>query len=323
MPHRTAWPRPPIGPHPSTSSASSADKPLSWLLAALRRGRGDNRTHAQERPPPAPVATTPGPSLLYPLEATTTTPPPPSTPSGQNPLSRRLHPIRVVENTETPPPPSSSSRRTTPSLPSTPIRRPNVETPSLPSTPIRRPTVETPSLPSTPSRRPNGMDMLREYDLSSTMAEVFSPPRPPTPAAKRASRSYALPWKMSAKVNPLESAECLCAICLGELGPRCRPGKGEAFQEEPQEELQQRLGCGHVFHASCVQDWLQTQWQKFGEVTCPMCRSPVLPPIAKAEPERSQPSRDIAHMDRGRDRVHRELHPMFGEPAANHYGWAF
>lgn len=297
MPQRTLWPRSPSALPPSMQLASSADKPLGWLRAALRRGRGERRTQEPASPPTLP--TTAAPVLLYSVEATVPAPPPPSIPG------QRRHPISL--ETAVPLPLSSPSRRT---MPPPPL-----------SSPGQRTTLQT---PSSTSRRLN-VEMLRGYDSSSEVVEADSIylPSPPSTSARRAPWSCGLTWKRSVKVNPLELAgECLCAICLGELGPRSYTTKGETKEAEPPEQ-QQRLGCGHAFHATCMQEWLHTQWQKYGEMSCPMCRSPVLPPIVKAEPERLQPSMDGTLRDHGGDTIYQNFHPAFGEAAQNQYRWAF
>eukprot|EP00746_Dinoflagellata_sp_MGD_P162425 gnl/MRDRNA2_/MRDRNA2_89973_c0_seq1.p1 gnl/MRDRNA2_/MRDRNA2_89973_c0~~gnl/MRDRNA2_/MRDRNA2_89973_c0_seq1.p1 ORF type:complete len:260 (-),score=40.16 gnl/MRDRNA2_/MRDRNA2_89973_c0_seq1:255-1034(-) len=249
MPHRTSWPRPPSALPPSTPSTSSADKPLGWLLAALRRGRGERRTFVQDPPHSPPLPITPVPTFLPPAEGTHHVVSPPPPPPPPNMANHRLHPINVEATVAPVPPPlGSPNRRAVPPAPSTPSRRPNVE-------------------------------MHREYDLSSAISEVDLAlmTRPPTPAARRTPRmGCSLPLKRSIKVNPMDApGESLCAICLGELLPRSYVGRGD----QEQLEQQQRLGCGHVFHAACLQGWLQHQWQKYEEVTCPMCRASVLPPI--------------------------------------------
>merc|ERR1719160_2502762 len=102
MPHRMR-PQTPSGPPLSTQLAFNVDKPLAWLLAALRRGRGERRTQVQDPAPPPPPAAA-GPMLLYPVEATAPMPPL-SAPSP----SRRLHPISL-ETTAVPPSTPSPSR---------------------------------------------------------------------------------------------------------------------------------------------------------------------------------------------------------------------
>lgn len=267
MPHRASLPRPPSALPPTSASVSNADKPFGWLFAALRRGRGERRTFVRDPLDSPPMAITPGPPLLYPAETAnrvTPTPPPPSTPS------HRLHPISVETTVAPVPPPLGSPNRRAPPHP---ISMETAVAPPLGS-PNRR---ATPQAPSSPSRRPN-MEMQRGYDLNVAMTEVdfMLTSRPPTPAARRTPRtSCSLSWMRSKKVSPLEPSN-ECAICLGELFPRSYAGQDEM---ESMEQQQQRLRCGHVFHAACVQDWLQHQWQKQGEVTCPMCRNSVLPPI--------------------------------------------
>ncbi|EEE52727.1 hypothetical protein OsJ_35143 [Oryza sativa Japonica Group] len=60
-----------------------------------------------------------------------------------------------------------------------------------------------------------------------------------------------------------------CAICLGEFVA------GDALRRGP--------GCGHRFHAECVERWLRVS------ATCPVCRdsplpSPMATPLAEAVP---------------------------------------
>ncbi|KAH7689073.1 RING/U-box domain-containing protein [Dioscorea alata] len=49
-----------------------------------------------------------------------------------------------------------------------------------------------------------------------------------------------------------------CRVCLARF--------------EPESEVD-RLPCGHVFHKACIDRWLE-----YHHVTCPLCRSRLLPP---------------------------------------------
>ncbi|GJN01142.1 hypothetical protein PR202_ga18382 [Eleusine coracana subsp. coracana] len=51
-----------------------------------------------------------------------------------------------------------------------------------------------------------------------------------------------------------------CAVCLGDFD-------GAA-------EVRRARGCRHVFHRACLD-----RWAAHGQHTCPLCRSPFLPPL--------------------------------------------
>ncbi|CAN1307971.1 RING-H2 finger protein ATL8 [Linum perenne] len=56
-------------------------------------------------------------------------------------------------------------------------------------------------------------------------------------------------------LTPLDGKVNDCVICIGELT------EGETVRFMP--------GCGHVFHASCVDGWLMRN------CSCPTCRAPI------------------------------------------------
>ncbi|KAH7861487.1 hypothetical protein Vadar_026806 [Vaccinium darrowii] len=60
-------------------------------------------------------------------------------------------------------------------------------------------------------------------------------------------------YKSRKRLEPME-----CTVCLSNLE------KGEEIRN---------LKCNHTFHKACVDKWLQQD----SEVTCPLCRSSVLP----------------------------------------------
>jgi hypothetical protein len=53
-----------------------------------------------------------------------------------------------------------------------------------------------------------------------------------------------------------------CAICLLELE-----------EEDEDDEGGLVLGCGHRFHAACVEQWVDRSHSKGMRATCPMCRA--------------------------------------------------
>ncbi|KAL0410440.1 UNVERIFIED_CONTAM: E3 ubiquitin-protein ligase RING1 [Sesamum latifolium] len=69
-----------------------------------------------------------------------------------------------------------------------------------------------------------------------------------------------------------EGYDSQCAVCLS------------VFEEG--EEVRQLPKCNHLFHAQCIDMWL------YSHMDCPLCRSPVEPPIAqrRAVPERQEHS---------------------------------
>ncbi|KAK3152629.1 hypothetical protein QOZ80_2BG0161510 [Eleusine coracana subsp. coracana] len=67
-----------------------------------------------------------------------------------------------------------------------------------------------------------------------------------------------------------EAAAAECAVCL------CGMQDGDAVRALP--------GCGHAFHAACVDAWLCAR------ATCPVCRArPALPPPQRAPKAAPQP----------------------------------
>ncbi|XP_072987312.1 brassinosteroid-responsive RING protein 1-like [Typha latifolia] len=52
--------------------------------------------------------------------------------------------------------------------------------------------------------------------------------------------------------------EPTCVVCMGEL--------------EEKDKVRELGNCGHVFHAVCIDKWVD-----MGHVTCPLCRSQLLP----------------------------------------------
>ncbi|PIN19463.1 hypothetical protein CDL12_07866 [Handroanthus impetiginosus] len=54
----------------------------------------------------------------------------------------------------------------------------------------------------------------------------------------------------------MKARDSLCCVCLGEL--------------EVKEEVVQVASCKHVFHTECIRHWLRNN------LTCPLCRAPVL-----------------------------------------------
>ncbi|OVA06708.1 zinc finger protein [Macleaya cordata] len=48
-----------------------------------------------------------------------------------------------------------------------------------------------------------------------------------------------------------------CSVCL--------------TQFEPESEIN-RLSCGHVYHKTCLEKWLD-----YWNITCPLCRTPLMP----------------------------------------------
>ncbi|GFQ05959.1 probable E3 ubiquitin-protein ligase xerico [Phtheirospermum japonicum] len=54
-----------------------------------------------------------------------------------------------------------------------------------------------------------------------------------------------------------------CSICLSEF--------------EPKAEIN-RLSCGHVFHKSCLEKWLN-----YWNTTCPLCRNYMMPQEGREE----------------------------------------
>ncbi|XP_078173902.1 brassinosteroid-responsive RING protein 1-like [Carex rostrata] len=52
--------------------------------------------------------------------------------------------------------------------------------------------------------------------------------------------------------------ESVCAVCLAAL--------------EARHEVRKLGNCSHLFHKGCIDKWVE-----LGQVTCPLCRSPLLP----------------------------------------------
>ncbi|BAF08351.1 RING-H2 finger protein ATL39 [Oryza sativa Japonica Group] len=72
-------------------------------------------------------------------------------------------------------------------------------------------------------------------------------------------------FKASASAAALGGGEAECAVCLSGMQD------GDAVRALP--------GCGHAFHAGCVDAWLRAHG------TCPVCRArPAVPPPPPAKP---------------------------------------
>ncbi|XP_026662611.1 E3 ubiquitin-protein ligase RHA1B-like [Phoenix dactylifera] len=61
-----------------------------------------------------------------------------------------------------------------------------------------------------------------------------------------------------------QGEETACAVCLGEL--------------EARQKVRELGNCSHGFHVECIDKWVDA-----GQVTCPLCRSKLLPPEGKKE----------------------------------------
>uniref|UniRef100_A0A0D9VEA1 RING-type E3 ubiquitin transferase n=1 Tax=Leersia perrieri TaxID=77586 RepID=A0A0D9VEA1_9ORYZ len=78
-----------------------------------------------------------------------------------------------------------------------------------------------------------------------------------------------------------EEAEAECAVCLSGMQ------EGEAVRALP--------GCGHAFHAACVDAWLRAH------ATCPVCRARPAVPTATATTAKCFPKSAAAAADRQPD----------------------
>ncbi|KAJ0974459.1 hypothetical protein J5N97_016424 [Dioscorea zingiberensis] len=68
--------------------------------------------------------------------------------------------------------------------------------------------------------------------------------------------------KRSRVTGDCEEDEAVCGVCLSRL--------------EQKDEVRELGNCSHVFHMECIDKWVN-----IGHLTCPMCRSQLLPSKAK------------------------------------------
>jgi len=72
---------------------------------------------------------------------------------------------------------------------------------------------------------------------------------------------------------------CVCPICMETLGPldkHRQKGKDDPENAFIGGEMLLSNVCGHVYHASCMLEWIreQTRRQGHGPPTCPVCSHP-------------------------------------------------
>ncbi|KAM7513026.1 hypothetical protein LguiB_011901 [Lonicera macranthoides] len=77
-------------------------------------------------------------------------------------------------------------------------------------------------------------------------------------------------YKKDGEGNDLVNCEYECPVCLS------------VFEEG--EEVRQLPRCKHSFHAPCIDMWLYSHFD------CPLCRSPVEPPMLRRQVEMASPS---------------------------------
>ncbi|KAJ4776766.1 RING-H2 finger protein ATL13 [Rhynchospora pubera] len=83
----------------------------------------------------------------------------------------------------------------------------------------------------------------------------FAPPDPLALAIKNRLQVV----RFSSLCKELRNGEqSVCAVCLAAL--------------EGRHEVRKLGNCSHLFHKGCIDRWVE-----LGQVTCPLCRSPLLP----------------------------------------------
>ncbi|KAG8640440.1 probable E3 ubiquitin-protein ligase XERICO [Manihot esculenta] len=93
-------------------------------------------------------------------------------------------------------------------------------------------------------------------DYSEDSSESFEFRLTPSDAYIKEFRNRSPATRFDA-VSSCKQPENVCSVCLTEF--------------EPESEIN-CLSCGHLFHKVCLEKWLD-----YWNVTCPLCRSPVMP----------------------------------------------
>ncbi|CAM8985328.1 unnamed protein product [Rhodiola kirilowii] len=75
-------------------------------------------------------------------------------------------------------------------------------------------------------------------------------------------------WSPPIFFKTVSSGDCLevqqeCSVCLNHFEPESKINK---------------LGCGHLFHNTCLEKWLN-----YWNTTCPLCRTPMMPQEEEAD----------------------------------------
>ncbi|KAJ9176752.1 hypothetical protein P3X46_012032 [Hevea brasiliensis] len=93
-------------------------------------------------------------------------------------------------------------------------------------------------------------------DYSEDPADSFEFPLPPSDTYIREFRSRSPATRFDA-VCSCKQSQHDCPVCLTQFEP---------------DSVINCLSCGHLFHKVCLEKWLD-----YWNVTCPLCRSPVMP----------------------------------------------
>lgn len=112
----------------------------------------------------------------------------------------------------------------------------------------------------------NNLSFKRGYDHQSEDEEAEFEPAPPSPSLVQVPVQYLAVGSIKEKLPVMEygcgkedgGGDSTCAVCL-----KCM-SEGDEVRE---------LGnCSHVFHKECLDGWIDQ-----GQLTCPLCRSKLLP----------------------------------------------
>ncbi|XP_064978432.1 LOW QUALITY PROTEIN: probable E3 ubiquitin-protein ligase XERICO [Musa acuminata AAA Group] len=85
---------------------------------------------------------------------------------------------------------------------------------------------------------------------------ALASPGPPEPSLADRFRSQSSPMRFGSALGLRRHASADCRVCLARFDA---------------ESVVNRLPCGHLFHAGCLETWLD-----YRHTTCPLCRTHVL-----------------------------------------------